>query len=491
MSNFDETMLKRLTKLEREVERLRVKERPVVITDHGSLSGLGDDDHPQYILKAANTLYVGTNHPYKKVSDALAAASNGDTIVVDPGSYPGFTIYPLQFIHIEGSGQPEFNPTTGKLVGGTIFTGKIDLFDSVGSSLNNLGVDVSAGNSDAIDTGSLISGEQHRLNQRFTNLTINCNPSTDTETNTAHCFRSQGGSHLDISNVRAYGGAHGLAIRGSYVNIENCYIEDGLFSAIIVKAIPLTGDAEYVNISNVTCNNTRSASAGSIQAEVWDGSKCRFINIDNCIVVNSAAPSIWIQRKADVSGTGIIEHININNVISKGCRVSAGAVFWLIYANYATLSNCQVISPTTTTLGFYNDGGTNVHGTNLFAYPSSLSTLGFNWQDFSADLDPIGWSSFTKKEAWYAQVGGIVFMTVEIRGPSNSTSVYFDLPIPAATPSYLNAHAYIVDNGDGKASPGFVTLNGETQVVVYRDATGAGFTASGEKRVHVQFFYGI
>lgn len=43
MSNFDETLMKRLTKLEREVERLRVKERPAGgsgVTDHGALTGL-------------------------------------------------------------------------------------------------------------------------------------------------------------------------------------------------------------------------------------------------------------------------------------------------------------------------------------------------------------------------------------------------------------------------------------------------------------------
>ncbi len=48
MSDFDEKLIERLKRLEREVERLQVKERPVVITDHGNLTGLGDNDHPQY-----------------------------------------------------------------------------------------------------------------------------------------------------------------------------------------------------------------------------------------------------------------------------------------------------------------------------------------------------------------------------------------------------------------------------------------------------------
>ena len=61
MSNFDETVIRRLIALEREVERLRVKERPVGgggVTDHGALTGLSDNDHPQYLLttgKAADS----------------------------------------------------------------------------------------------------------------------------------------------------------------------------------------------------------------------------------------------------------------------------------------------------------------------------------------------------------------------------------------------------------------------------------------------------
>jgi len=59
--NFEEKIIERLKRLEREVERLRVKERPAGesgVTDHGALTGLSDDDHPQYLLttgKAADS----------------------------------------------------------------------------------------------------------------------------------------------------------------------------------------------------------------------------------------------------------------------------------------------------------------------------------------------------------------------------------------------------------------------------------------------------
>ena len=58
MSAFEDAVIQRIRSLEREVERLQRWERPIVITDHGALTGLGDNDHPQYLLttgKAADS----------------------------------------------------------------------------------------------------------------------------------------------------------------------------------------------------------------------------------------------------------------------------------------------------------------------------------------------------------------------------------------------------------------------------------------------------
>ncbi len=52
MSDFDEAVIQRIKQLEREVERLQRWERPIGgggVTDHGALTGLGDDDHTQYL----------------------------------------------------------------------------------------------------------------------------------------------------------------------------------------------------------------------------------------------------------------------------------------------------------------------------------------------------------------------------------------------------------------------------------------------------------
>ena len=59
--NFEEKIIERLKRLEREVKRLRAKERPAGgsgVSDHGALTGLSDNDHPQYLLttgKAADS----------------------------------------------------------------------------------------------------------------------------------------------------------------------------------------------------------------------------------------------------------------------------------------------------------------------------------------------------------------------------------------------------------------------------------------------------
>ena len=54
--NFEEKIIERLKRQEKEVERLRVWERPAGgsgVTDHGALTGLADNDHPQYLLTTA------------------------------------------------------------------------------------------------------------------------------------------------------------------------------------------------------------------------------------------------------------------------------------------------------------------------------------------------------------------------------------------------------------------------------------------------------
>jgi len=86
VSNFEEAIIQRIRSLEREVERLQRWERPIVITDHGALAGLGDDDHTQY-----------TKHPVSSADNAIARwdGTDGDKLqnsvikIDDNGKFSG------------------------------------------------------------------------------------------------------------------------------------------------------------------------------------------------------------------------------------------------------------------------------------------------------------------------------------------------------------------------------------------------------------------
>jgi hypothetical protein len=86
VSAFEDAVIQRIKQLEREVERLQKWERPIVITDHGSLSGLADDDHTQY-----------TKHPVSSADNAIARwdGTDGDKLqnsvikIDDNGKFSG------------------------------------------------------------------------------------------------------------------------------------------------------------------------------------------------------------------------------------------------------------------------------------------------------------------------------------------------------------------------------------------------------------------
>jgi hypothetical protein len=81
MSDFDEKMMQRLKRLEREVERLQRWEKPIVLTDHGGLAGLADNDHPQYRLASSIRL------------TSLGALADDSAISVTPTNVSGVLFF--------------------------------------------------------------------------------------------------------------------------------------------------------------------------------------------------------------------------------------------------------------------------------------------------------------------------------------------------------------------------------------------------------------
>ncbi|HNT56022.1 MAG TPA: hypothetical protein PKG95_15000, partial [Anaerolineaceae bacterium] len=300
----------------------------------------------------------GKGH-YTSLVDAVAAAPEGTTILVMPGTYSGSIGLAQDNIHIIGSGAGEFDSVSGSLVGGTIIQGYINMADSYGSSVSNLGVDVhSLSTVNGIDTGSTVASEQHRLDQRISNVTI----LGDVDATSQHGIRIQGGSHVQIDNVRAYQMAHGIAVRGSYVNINDVHAEDMIQTAVIVKAAAGTLDAQYVNISNVVAINT-----GPVMVEATNGYTAGYVNIANVTMDTPFSIAVLVS---EVAGS-TIQGVNISNVTVYGSNApAANGVFEVRNASQVSFSNIQSFDPTTTSILVYNNGGSNIKVTGAYAYPT-------------------------------------------------------------------------------------------------------------------------
>lgn len=289
------------------------------------------------------------------IQELVNSASDGDVIYLDAGVYVGnVTLYPKQNISIVGAGVPNYDGEN--LTGGTVIVGKVDLFDSVGSSLSNLGIDVHDSNINAIDTGSLVPYEQHRLNQRFINLSLAGNDAVWNAGNASHGIRIQGGSHITIDNVTAYHFAHGIAIRGSWVNVSNVYSQDPAQTAVIVKAADTTGNAEFVNISNVQAQNFLPSSGGRITVQsISETTVARFVNISNAVIDSASAPAITIEQIA-----GVVSNVNVSNVIATNNKAWSYGVFYVNGASNIIFTACQSVNGLH--VGeFYNTGTNNTY----------------------------------------------------------------------------------------------------------------------------------
>lgn len=102
--------------------------------DHGSLTGLSDDDHTQYLLNWDNILVVhpagSTRTPgyYTSIQTAINAANTGDTILIMPGTYTeNLTL--ADGVHLKGIAPPQ-NGISGtppvKLLGSVTINASIE-----------------------------------------------------------------------------------------------------------------------------------------------------------------------------------------------------------------------------------------------------------------------------------------------------------------------------------------------------------------------------
>lgn len=132
--------------------------------------------------------------------------------------------------------------------------------------------------------------------------------------------------------------------------------------------------------------------------------------------------------------------------------------------------------------------------------PSNVNTLNVNtilsnflindgeWKTWVPTF--VGFSSAPSSGVYrYKQIGKTVILAIRqiATGTSNSSSFKISLPVPAkviTSMSWLSSCA-IQDNGVRQVTPGSMEVSSDdpTNLLVWKDLAGAGFTASGQKRI--------
>lgn len=105
-----------------------------------------------------------------------------------------------------------------------------------------------------------------------------------------------------------------------------------------------------------------------------------------------------------------------------------------------------------------------------------------------------GWSS-SVSSFWYTQVGKTVTLIFNISGTSNATTASFTLPVAAkahASIYYESILTSATDNGANPTNPGKTFIDPSSNaslVTLYKDISGAGWTASGTKAMRATIMY--
>jgi len=102
-----------------------------------------------------------------------------------------------------------------------------------------------------------------------------------------------------------------------------------------------------------------------------------------------------------------------------------------------------------------------------------------------------GWASISASGYRYVKVGNFVYVMIMIFGVSNSTEVLIDLPFTSTAVPYIGVTGYAMDNGTQSTNPCYAVYESTTKIRVYRNTAGAAWTASGNKRIIIQFGYEV
>ena len=111
------------------------------------------------------------------------------------------------------------------------------------------------------------------------------------------------------------------------------------------------------------------------------------------------------------------------------------------------------------------------------------------WTDYSAKSTIVGWSAFTAKNIYYARIGNLVFVGINLAGTSNDTTTSFTVPYVSAVGFILWALIRARDNTGGFVSGLLSMSNGSSTITLYSTVDGGSWTDSGTKACEGQFWY--
>jgi len=111
------------------------------------------------------------------------------------------------------------------------------------------------------------------------------------------------------------------------------------------------------------------------------------------------------------------------------------------------------------------------------------------WTDYSATSTIVGWSSFTTKNIYYARIGNLVFVDINLVGTSNDTITSFTVPYVSAVGFVLLSLIRARDNTGEFVGGLLLMINGLSTINLYSTLEGASWTASGTKACEGQFWY--
>lgn len=267
-------------------------------------------------------LRVGSTRSYTTISSAISDAVQGDVIIVDPGSYTGFTVSKND-ISIVGLGSCFYDNSTNDLTGGVIVTSSSGGGTAVNFTMSNINFQCDVA-SDVWACGASQATQTTILNHTY----LNCKFVGSGYNNSYHAFLNQSGSHITIDKCQFFNSTHGLALRCANVNASNLYFSDcGGGSSIIIKGDTGSGNAEFININNVRLRaKTANACANIIIQNVHSSTLARFINISNVVAdTNMNTGLIRIQETAGSTYDISINNCSVVSTYSHAYQVDAGS----------------------------------------------------------------------------------------------------------------------------------------------------------------------